>query len=200
MMLLSRKKKVKEGFGWRTRWRRAGRRGEERSKGPEDGRQRAEQRTRHDGWSEDDGERADGGGRRIRMAWLARPSSIVPAYFECMAMEFYVLLIQVPIACARGGKIIAKIENLHKKSLNSLELMTRWLAGWAAHNTKVGWMYLFCNEKSQPRIKGRMITSPIYLGMIPDHAQPVGVGDSLIDMPCPCLRPVVSRRIVPIHS
>jgi len=30
MMLLSRKKKVEEGFGWRTRWRRAGRRGEER--------------------------------------------------------------------------------------------------------------------------------------------------------------------------
>lgn len=66
----------------------AERRGEERSKRPEDGSQRAEQRTRHDGASEDDG---DESARR----WNGLVgASIVhrPCIFR-MAMEFYVLLI-----------------------------------------------------------------------------------------------------------
>ena len=79
------------------------------------------------------------------------PSSLHIYFFECMAMEFYVLLIQVPIACTRCGKIIAKIENVHKKILlNSLEfMMTRPLAGRPTIQKLVGCVYFAmrnCNQ------------------------------------------------------
>jgi hypothetical protein len=134
----------------------AERRGEERSKRPEDGSQRAEQRTRHDGASEDDGDESARRWKKIRMAWLARPSSIVPAYFEwpwSSMYYWYKFLSHVQGA----GRLSLKSKTTQKIAELS-QVDDRRLAG-RPHNT-VGWLCLFCHEKSQPRIKGRILTYP----------------------------------------